>query len=353
MNKKLLTILLAFSSVLLCHAERHYFVQSLLRPADITFPADVQNVLVVNNSAVQAAGTGHTVNGEKARIDTDSASIYCTWGMTEALNETGFFESVTLLDATQHPNPQQHASIVPLTPARIDSICRLYGVDALIVLNNITEKDILSRQLFYPDEYETSVACHITLDVLTRSQWTVCYPQNDIQTPFNSNDSIYWQAEGGGETQARIRETEKKMPDTRQAIYSAALNAGIRAALKLTPQWDKEDRYLFDDNKKNFGTGLQHVLHRQWKEAISAWQPMLNHKKPLTKAYAYANIAVCSEMDNDLESALSNAQTAKQLLENINKSEADIAYDIISYYIEQLTRIIEDEPRLKKQLATE
>ena len=352
MKKTLITIILAFAA-LLCRAERYYFVQSLLRPAAVTFPADVQNVLVVNNAPLQNPNSGHWINGEKTTLTADSTAIYCTWGMTEALNETGFFESVSLLDATQHSNPALYSSIKPLGQARVDSLCERYGADALVVLNSIIEKDYRSRQLAYPDEYDPTVHCYCSMDVLTATQWTVCYPHSGSQTAVNGNDSLYWQAEGLGNTPSQIAETERQLTDISDAVHNAALNAGMRAAKQLVPQWDEEDRYLFDDQKKRFAEGIQLVRHRLWQEAIGAWQPLLDNKKALVRAYAYANTAVCLEMDNDLEQAKAHAEKALLLLEDLSGSSADMAYSIVSNYIRQLERIIKEDKIVKAQLGTE
>lgn len=348
--KRQLFILFLLAAALLCNAERWYFVQSLLRPAAVTFPATVEDVLIVNNAPLQSPLIGHQRidygRASSQRIEGDSVSVYCVWGMHESLNESGFFQSVSLLDKSVHHNVERYSTVSRLSAAQVDSLCSLYGVDALIVLNRITEKDTRTSEMGVDADVYGSRVYYASVDVITATEWEVRYPHTSGAAKFNSSDTIYWEHEGS------LESVENNVPDTEWAVCSAALNAGFRAATNLVPQWAEEDRYLFD-YKHILASGVQYVTYRRWQDAIDTWKPLMEHNKPIVQAYAHANTAVCREMLNDLEGALNEARAAQQLLARINKQEAYTASEIMALYISQLEKIIASESLLKKQLAAE
>ncbi|HBZ33875.1 MAG TPA: hypothetical protein DEO38_02115 [Bacteroidales bacterium] len=342
----IVTLIVGIAAV--CCAERYYFVQRLLRPAPVTFPATVQNVLVVNNAALPSPNTGHNIhifnNRGKEIVPTDSVSVYCVWGMLESLNETGFFQSVGLIDASLHPYSELYSTLWQLSQAKVDSLCQAYDVEALLVLNKISVKDSRTLQLESNDPLFGAKTYYSSLDVVTAAEWEIRYPKVSSAVNFTIRDTIFWEHEGSQE------QVEAYMPQTQWALCSAAMACGMRAVTTLVPQWAEEDRFLFD-SKHLHQQGIGLVTHQQWAQAIDSWQPLVDHKKPLVRAYALADIAVCKEMMSDLPAALQYASQALSTLEKLTSAEALTAYDIIRLYISQLKQIIADESRIKAQLA--
>ena len=108
-------------------------------PAEITFPKNVDKVLIVNNAVPQPDDVGYTYNlygtvQDTARAHADSALYDACHSLGKSIVDVSFFNDVLLY----HDGTRQDTKYLvdeKLTPETVKELCRETGTDAVISLD--------------------------------------------------------------------------------------------------------------------------------------------------------------------------------------------------------------------------
>ncbi len=292
----ILTILLLSS----CSTKRMFTTIDVLRPAETTFAAHVQNLLLVDNSVVQPYNVGHNdyrsfyelERPQEVSLKFDSAAIFCIAGLTEDLLDSYFFNDVKMniqsLNTTNNFYKRNH-----LDKLQVDSICKANGADVLFALDKIEITDHLT----YPGHN-----IYGQLDVSIATQWSLYSPHTEKRDTLSFIDEFLWEDE-----------MSKRLPSRYDALVDASILTGKNIASRLIPRWEKQDRYLFTPKRIDYMVaGMNHFTMREWEKAIEYWSMAEEGKSVKLKYQAYNNIAVAYEMMNDYRAALISLTTALQ-----------------------------------------
>ena len=179
MRIKLKIFFIAIGLIILSSSCTNLLYTSLdvLRPAKVNFDVNANDLLIVNNSAVQPPNHGHSTKNKNVIVRTDSVSIFCLGALTEDVESKNFFKSVELIPTSQNiANDFNDPS--SLFKALVNKLCIenhsnvILSLDKIKIIDNLTEfsnESILSFTNQSPPSYIAS------LEVKVESQWSIHY----------------------------------------------------------------------------------------------------------------------------------------------------------------------------------
>jgi len=313
------------------------------RPADISVPQSVKNVIVVNRSI---AGKGNKVgniieglfSGEGIGAD-KKGSEYCIKGLSDMLQNS---ERYTLKGSEITLNGTGTSTFPEiLSWEDVNALCENYGADALIVLSTFdsdsrtfegksvvktkTVKGAKIKEVRYP----------VTLIMDIESGWRIYNNTTkkivDVNTFTEVKEFEVW---GSSHKDARSH-----LPSQRQALTTSGVFAGEQYGLRITPVWLRVSRTYFTGKGEEFKLAKNSVKRGDWEQAIEIWKPLTENLDYKIARKAYFNLAVASEINGSLQTAIEYAKKAEQMGEKRATS-----------YISTLKRRVKDAERLKEQL---
>lgn len=339
-------LIIAVTAVLLSSCTTMLYTSiDVLRPATVTFPLEVEDVVIVNNTLPQPHELGHITElfGEHPKkhiIDTDSLPLFHIASLAQAMTAKEFFQSVKVQTISTNKgdlffNPS------PPSDSTINILKQAHQSKAIISLNRIMVNDHVAEM--YNQESGTFTAY---IEAKYEMQWSIHFPELNKTFPLMINDTVYWESE----SQVRLQAL-KGLPVRRDALIDGAIITGERSLNRFIPYWEKEDRYFFNSNNKMLKAGIDSVYVRNWGAAIKQWNELLEKSKnKQLKAKVAYNIAVAYEIMGEYENALGFATEA-----NDNILEAAIVdvntFVTVNQYYERLRTRIKEMRQVRKQLG--
>lgn len=305
-----------------CATPRMFTTLDLLRPAEVTFEAEVKNVLVVNNSAVQPYNVGHydlrTNEGKKSEtLKFDSAALFCTASLRENLEDKEFFNEVKVAQTNQNKTDNFY-KITPLDKETVKFLCNLYQTDAIISLDHIQTNDEIGR---YFEDFSIISA----LDVKINTAWSIHYPNSTPSVHVQFSDDFSWE-----------EANESNLPNRYDALVDACILTGSNSAERMIPRWEKQDRYFYAPKKPLMQQAMDSVITRNWKSAISLWKQASEQTKSFkTKFQAANNMAIAYEILGDIDNAIASSELAINYYPYItiaNYNENNYIFETLNYY---------------------
>ncbi len=322
-----------------------YTTIDVLRPARVTFPPDVNNVLIINYTVPQPHEFGHSTElfeerARSLRIDTDSLPLFTIAALAQSMSDRGFFNNVLFDHVSSNPGNYFFTPESP-TDRNIAQLANKHNVEGIISLNRIMVNDIQAE--LYNQGNGTFVSF---LEARYETQWSIHFPGKNQTIPLINRDTVYWESESYSRQRAL-----NGLPDRRNALIDGAIITGQRAVNSFIPYWEKADRYLFTGSGKLLKAGVDSVYHRNWEGAIVQWEKLLNNKPGVLRRTRVAhNLAVAYEITGNLPEALRYSTLAYENAELLSHIEYRSFATIIDYRNLLQKRIAEEE-RIKNQLA--
>lgn len=335
MKKCSYLLIIIFINILLSSCSSLLFTTlDVLRPAQVAFPPEINNLLIVNNTPQDS------IQPSKKSFTKDSLSIYCLSSLTEELINRGFFQNV-LLELNSLNKTQNDTSIYYLTPEVVTQLCSNYKSDAILALNKLKETDILTE---YFVEDENSFLS--TFEVFIETYWSIHYPDKTEFTTLQFKDSMYWESENYSR-QAAL----DQLPNKIDAQIDAALYAGRNSVKRFVPYWEKVDRYFFNPRDKLMRQAMDSVYYKNWEDAIQLWDKAIQTtKNTKLQAQAANNIAIAYEILGDLDKAIEYATLSLKSFLNVTTVDKETITRISNYRNELIKRKEEIE-QLEIQLG--
>lgn len=286
----------------------------ILQPADINVPAHVKTVAVANRSLPGREDRllnilEGLVSGEQIFADREG-STHCVNGLINSLNNGPRFNAVLASNTALYgTGTRQFAPALPWF--RVDSICKSYGVDALILLEAFDSntgykegsKDV-KRKKDGREWIEKVFMAELCIDV--NSGWRIY--DNVNKRIIDQNDYLEgrcWKGEG-----PNIGDAQRKLPSKRNAINQAGAFAGQQYGLRISPNWIRVSRTYFVGGDDGFKEAKKHVKFNNWDAAEKIWENLSKNPDPKIAGRAYYNLALASEMKGDLDKAIQYANRA-------------------------------------------
>lgn len=319
----------------------------VLAPAQISLPKHVKKVGVLNRS-MPAKGEWITnvlegfITGESIMADRD-ASNGCVQGLVDMLNKNPRLGAV-LVSANKIKGTGTRDWPDAIAWKTIDSLCKAYGVDALVSLETFdsdilfnTGKSLVKTTINSKDTMVNEFFTDLKINV--NAGWRIYDAIDNKQVDQNSfMDEKGWQTKGWTPDEAL-----KKLPLKRDAIDAAGLFAGQQYCVRISPTWTNVYRNYFIKGKKQegFKQARKWVRQQNWDQAVNIWTNISKTTDAKNVGRAYYNLAVASEVDGDLETAYTYAKKSFEVYGN----------KYAKTYMNILNTRIEDQKKLKEQMG--
>ena len=197
-------------------------------PAEITFPKNVDKVLIVNNAVPQPDDVGYTYNlygtvQDTARAHADSALYDACHSLGKSIVDVSFFNDVLLY----HDGTRQDTKYLvdeKLTPETVKELCRETGTDAVISLDRLLfrmEKDVVAFA-------EGFVVGGVDIEITGVVRGYLPGRDNPLATVY-VQDSVFW-----SESADNMELLKLYLPSPDEALRAAGQYIGRTGLLNLT-----------------------------------------------------------------------------------------------------------------------
>ena len=322
-------------------------------PAEVSFPASLKRVGVVNNMPASPETLHMPTDAEppkdeleirrKTEYYTGDAKI-TTESLAESLAAENYFDQVIICDSALRARdltPREST----LSREEVNLLSHDLGVDFLIALENVQLRS-LRRVSYLPDIH----AYYETTDVKVFPTFRIYLPnRHGAVSTILSTDSIFWEEVGSSDGEVQARSIQKD-----ELIEAASQFAGTTPVSYLLPQWRTAQRYLFTGGSVDMRDAAVYVREGNWPDAIALWKRHYEQKKGKQKMQAACNIALGYEMQDSIAAATRWAEKAvklaKQRVER-TESENDLSYYMFAYsYWQELQERLQGIARLDAQM---
>lgn len=298
---------------------------NVLQPAQINLPQSIQKIGIVNRSLPSKDSKWNNIlegalTGESIKVD-KMGSESCIKTLAEKLNEAPRFSAVTIYGLSLGGTGTGSFPL-PLDKDQVSSICRQYEVDALVVLetfdsdialrqgSRMVERTINDRKVMVKEFFaETNI------DV--NSGWRI-YDGTKLvivdENAFTDGKSY----SGAGDTPEKAL---GQLPDKKSAITDAAINSGAQYARRISPTWKAVSRQYYSKGHPELELAAKSVKKNNWDPAIEIWNRLSQDPDNEVAGRACYNMAVASEMDGNLDIALTWAE--KSSVQHNNKKATE------------------------------
>ncbi|MDU1891933.1 MAG: DUF6340 family protein [Dysgonomonas sp.] len=328
----IIIIVLVFSS---CTTTANMLTIDTRQPAGVSFPAEVVNVVIVDNCPNTATDT--IVAPNEYLMTTDSAKTVLLKSLHQFMTDENYFGKVDLLPHTV--NRSSEDSVIPLSKKKIQELCSEKEADALISLDFFTISATIEKEKTgYFGQYRiigSSIAA--ILNVYSKNGENYSKPIILLDSIFKSED-VHWPP-------------TKDYRKVNGLVRELAVVGADKLTATLIPSWKEEIRWYYSDNSSEMKEASKYVKEGKWLEAADIWGTLYDKaEKPKVKARLASNIAVANEYLDDVDNAMNWLNIAMELLPEGKKS--DLTTQITAYYL-MLQKRENLMPRLKRQLGIE
>jgi hypothetical protein len=332
------------SALLLISCKTSYMTVDVLKPAHIDVPQEIKNVAVLNRSLPdKGEKAGNIIEGllsGEGLFNDRLGSEKCIIGVVDLLNNSPRFKAVMPGDIDIR-GTGTGAFPAPLEWQYVSELCKRYNVDALITLETFDSDSYIdfNRHEYTREEDGKKIKViefEAELDMDIQSGWRIYHAsRQEIVDENVYTDRISWDAKGPTKEAAR-----NNLPSKGRIIEDAGYYAGQQYATRISPIWIKVSRDFYSKGNDDLETAARYAKQGRWTEAAGIWESVVNSPDPKIAGYACYNLALASEMNGDLETAISWAE----------KSYTSYGNKRARQYIGILKNRLYDQGRLDKQL---
>ncbi len=309
--KKYLTILIAVMALISCKTQQLYL--SVVEPAPVTLPSYIKNMGVINRSVPTDKTKGldildKALSLEGVNLDKDGA-MESIRGLSDELEHNARFNEIKTLNDVDFRTSALTDFPTPLTWEIVEQICRESGTDALFSLEKFdtdTHLNYSSRktEMKTPLGNIPALEHQANMETLVKTGWRIYDPGSKlILDEYIYNESINFTGRGINPLVAASALVGRK-----DAVNQVSNKAGHGYALRIIPFQVRVMRDYYVKGTDNFKIAHRKAQVGKWDEAGQLWQKETDNPKVKIAGRASYNMAIISEINGDLDSALKWAQ---------------------------------------------
>lgn len=285
---------------------------NVVEPAPVTIPSYIKKVGVIDRSAPTEESkpldvADKVLSLEGKNLDRDGA-IESIRGLAEELKNNNRFDEVKTLDI-DFRTPRLTEFPVPLSWDIVQTICSENGTDALFSLEKFdtdtrlgysnTKKDVKTPLGVIP-----AIEHQADMETLVKTGWRIYDPANRaILDEFVYGESIVFHSRGINPVTAAAGLIGRK-----EAVKEVGNKAGHGYAMRLIPVETRVMRDYYVKGNDNFKIAKRKAQTGNWDSAGEIWKKETENPKMKVAGRATYNMAIISEINGDLESALNYAR---------------------------------------------
>ena len=286
-------------------------------PAKRSIPAEIQSIVLMNRSLTSGFSEYNPDSLEvlfikkKLHLDQtflDSAASDTTLkAMANMMYESGRFDVVVPVRRNiPNFNTSNEDSSPSLTLSQVKQICSEFKTDALLSLENFSEKIKTSYKVGYGNGFNSVNLKEFDayVQVAFHSNWKLYQPKEKLLiAKFEVNDTIFWSRNG-----LSLQDTYEQLPTLKEALMDGAVENARNFAAYITPDWQSEERKYFITNNPEIDKAITFLQNNDWKEAEKIWMKYAKVSSSALRCMMEFNLALASEMNGDLAEAIEWAQ---------------------------------------------
>jgi hypothetical protein len=341
-NLLFIVLFLAFTA-----CKTTYVTVQVLKPAPITIPSKINNLVFVNRSLpakserfkniLEGAITGEAVLADRRGAEE------CIRGVMNQLSQSPRYKAVNPSNVDLRGTGTRE--FPPLLEWKfVEDICKQNNADALITLETFDSNNAVKmgeRQVEKKDgdrvvKYTEFIA---TLDVQIETGWRIYFPAEKRIVDQN----IYSDGRSWSSTNQAKKRAEEGLPFLDNAIAQAGYYAGEQYAYRISPMWISVSRYYYRKGSNDFESADRFGKTGDWDSAAKIWIKHVNDSDPKIAGNACYNMALAEELEGNLDQAL---DWARQSYTKYNNKKG-------RYYANILQQRIYDQSKLDEQMQKE
>ncbi len=342
--KKYILYSILLSVLLVSCNSTNWLAINVQKPALVTLPLTVENIIVVNNSAVQPSDVGHKdiyyTKESDVSVSSDSLNIILTQAFAQFLNEEGFFGNVITYNIPLRDKKESFLSEIAVSNERIKQITDSTESNVLISLDRL----IIQSKLRTSNIGNSLNSEKLTIDI--NANLRVYSPDGKMAYPLiNYKDSVAWETI----SQNGIYFMEE-IPSRREALKFAVLYAADKLVKMFAPYWEEQERWYYTDGTTEMKEASVKANANKWTEAALIWGNIYEKEKnSLKKARLASNIALANEMLDDLENAVTWINISFDTFSSVQQKGANEDAELTQLYKAELEQRVKDFKKLDLQ----
>lgn len=315
-------------------------------PAQVTLPANVRSILIVDNVVEQPNDVGHNKKSlgkrdyDRVKASADSISTYYTEALTQFLSEENYFDRVLLYDKPLRSD-NNFWEEQPLTPEKMNELRRETNTDAVISL------DKLILQTDWTDFFMQEGYMYANMTGKIHSILRAYLPTMEGRIPaVQFTDSMRWE---GFDIRDEGAYADMIIPTPEQAMKQLAVFAAEKMTNVFAPHWEMQNRWYYTLPSAAMRDGEALAKDKNWTQAIEKWTAFYrSENNKLKKAKAANNIALGYEMLGQMDTAYEWITISKQLFDE-STTPGSLDRKRVELYMNEIARRRDNSNKLNMQ----
>ena len=309
----------------------HPMTIEILVPAENIMPAGNNRVTVVNRSLWPDSLDKALVAADLA----NDAARECIIGLIHVIESSGFADTLLIRDIAERDSSSIQ---FPINWWILDTLAGgekgdvVIGLEYFAVTTDETG-DMVAEDIF--PGISADLYFSLDLSLAVHSFWRIYHiPTRSIHEEYWARDTVTLNSTG-----VNLHDAVANLPDLSEILLETAYFNGYDYGRRLVPFWVQVNRFYYKSGSKGIREGHKLAMQNRWLEAARVWKQETSHHNERKAARAMYNMAVVSEVQDQLEIALDWALKSYYL-------EADPA---TKKYIDLLSERITERKRLEEQ----
>ncbi|MBC8464045.1 MAG: hypothetical protein H8D62_00035 [Bacteroidetes bacterium] len=287
------------------------------RPANITIPHHIQNVVIANRSLPAKENRGRNIlegflSGEGIGAD-KQGSAFCVTGLSQMLSANERFT------ATHAAGLELYGTGTDKFPPllnwkEVNSICETYNADALIVLETfdsdsrtfLGEARTRYKKVDGVKVPYTEYPAFLSMEI--ESGWRIYDATNRRVIDENKFIEVKEFKKWGGNPE----DARRRLPSPHQALREAGIFAGEQYGFRIAPIWISVSRSYYINKHDDFKTAKSAVKRGDWETAMELWKGLAANADSKIANQACYNMALASEVSGNLSTAIEWAKKSRK-----------------------------------------
>lgn len=311
--KKYLLLPLIASVAVSCATQELYL--NITNPAPVTIAPEIKTIGIIDRSTPtdqtkSLDALDRLLSLEGADLDS-IGTLEAIKGVTDELAANDRFNEVKLLSGLKFRTSGLGGMPAPLTWDQVEGICRDNGTQALFALE-LYDTDTRISYATEPAKIKTPLGeipalnHSASMETLVKTGWRIYSPSDRaILDEYIIAESVVFAGKGINPVAAVAGMIHRK-----DAVKEVSRKAGHIYALRLIPYRLRVTRDYFVKGTDNFKVAKRRAQLGKWDEAAELWEKETDNPKMKIAGRAHYNMAIISEINGNLDDAVSWAQKA-------------------------------------------
>jgi hypothetical protein len=308
------TFTIAIIAALFCScSSTNLMTLSVQNPSPVSVPSTIKNVAVVNRSRATEETSSLDAIHRTLNLESKDLVIEGSKSSIDALQaellKNPRFANIKYLDKLDLRSYGSGVFPAPMAWDSIEAICRKNNVDAVFSLELF---DTESKLNYEADKSTVQIAGtnipvikhYVGMNTLVKTGWRIYDPNTrTILDEFIISREI---STGGESINPAV--AASVLVGKKEAVKQVGYNAGTAYAGRILPYWVRVSRDYFTSGNDQLEMANRKAKSGNWDGAGEIWLQETKNQDPKVAGRACYNMAIISEINGDLSSAITWAQ---------------------------------------------